>query len=143
MRKLSNAAFTGTLAMDTDGDVVNVWLDGNEERIFRRHFNNEFSSLVYMPHPPADLEPFISGFFSAFRRVLFAEYQRQKNALTAGSIASEVSPSVGGVGVNLKAHVCEIGNEGADDCNNFVLGYDFGTYDVRFIPFQHSNIYGV
>ena len=86
---------------------------------------------------------FIAGFFAAFRRVLFAEYQKQKNAITAANLASDVSPSLGGVGVNFKAQVCEVGNDGADDCNNFVLSYDFGTYDVKFIPFKHSNIYGV
>lgn len=141
--KLTHTNFTGTLTMDTDGAVVDVWLADNEERIFRRHFDREFADLIYQQTPPADLAPFIAGFFAAFRRVLFAEYQRQKNTLTAGSLASEVSPSLGGAGVNFKAHVCEIGNEGADDCNNFVLDYDFDTYNVTFLPFRHANIYGV
>lgn len=143
MSKLDATYFTGTLAMDSDCCIVNIWLKDNEERIFRRHFNKEFADLVYQQTPPADLADFIAGFFAAFRRVLFAKYQLQKNTLTAGSLASEVSPSVGGVGVNFKAQVCEVGNDGADDCNNFVLSYDFGTYDVKFIPFKHSNIYGV
>ena len=143
MSKLDATYFTGTLAMDSDCCIVNIWLKDNEERIFRCHFNKEFSDLVYQQTPPADLADFIAGFFAAFRRVLFAEYQLQKNSLTAGSLASEVSPSVGGVGVNFKAQVCEVGNDGADDCNNFVLSYDFGTYEVKFIPFKHSNIYGV
>ena len=143
MSKLDATYFTGTLAMDSDCCIVNIWLKDNEERIFRRHFNKEFSDLVYQQTPPADLADFIAGFFAAFRRVLFAEYQKQKNAITAANLASEVSPSLGGVGVNFKAQVCEVGNDGADDCNNFVLSYDFGTYDVKFIPFKHSNIYGV
>ena len=129
--------------MDSDCCIVNIWLKDNEERIFRQHFNKDFADEIYQQTPPADLADFISGFFAAFRRVLFAKYQLQKNSLTAGSLASEVSPSVGGVGVNFKAQVCEVGNDGADDCNNFVLSYDFGTYDVKFIPFKHSNIYGV
>ena len=143
MSKLDATYFTGTLAMDSDCCIVNIWLKDNEERIFRRHFNKEFSDLVYQQTPPADLADFIAGFFAAFRRVLFAEYQKQKNAITAANLASEVSPSLGGVGVNFKAQVCEVGNDGADDCNNFVLSYDFGTYEVKFIPFKHSNIYGV
>ena len=143
MSKLDATYFTGTLAMDSDCCIVNIWLKDNEERIFRRHFNKEFADLVYQQTPPADLAEFIAGFFAAFRRVLFAEYQKQKNAITAANLASEVSPSLGGVGVNFKAQVCEVGNDGADDCNNFVLSYDFGTYDVKFIPFKHSNIYGV
>ena len=143
MSKLDATYFTGTLAMDSDCCIVNIWLEDNEERIFRRHFNKEFSDLVYQQTPPADLADFIAGFFAAFRRVLFAEYQKQKNAITAANLASEVSPSLGGVGVNFKAQVCEVGNDGADDCNNFVLSYDFGTYEVKFIPFKHSNIYGV
>ena len=143
MHKLSNTDFVGTLTMDTDGDVVNIWLEDNEQRIFRQHFNKDFADEIYQQTPPADLSDFIAGFFPAFRRVLFAKYQLQKNTLTAGSLASEVSPSVGGVGINFKAQVCEVGNDGADDCNNFVLSYDFGTYDVKFIPFKHSNIYGV
>ena len=143
MSKLDATYFTGTLAMDSDCCIVNIWLKDNEERIFRRHFNKEFADLVYQQTPPADLADFIAGFFAAFRRVLFAEYQKQKNAITAANLASEVSPSLGGVGVNFKAQVCEVGNDGADDCNNFVLSYDFGTYDVKFIPFKHSNIYGV
>ena len=129
--------------MDSDCCIVNIWLKDNEERIFRRHFDRDFADLVYDENPPAEVVQFIDGFFPLFRRVLFAEYQKQKNAITAGSLASEVSPSVGGVGVNFKAQVCEVGNDGADDCNNFVLSYDFGTYDVKFIPFKHSNIYGV
>ena len=143
MSKLDATYFTGTLAMDSDCCIVNIWLEDNEERIFRRHFNKEFADLVYQQTPPADLADFIAGFFAAFRRVLFAEYQKQKNAITAANLASEVSPSLGGVGVNFKAQVCEVGNDGADDCNNFVLSYDFGTYEVKFIPFKHSNIYGV
>ena len=143
MSKLDATYFTGTLAMDSDCCIVNIWLKDNEERIFRRHFNKEFADLVYQQTPPADLADFIAGFFAAFRRVLFAEYQKQKNAITAANLASEVSPSLGGVGVNFKAQVCEVGNDGADDCNNFVLSYDFGTYEVKFIPFKHSNIYGV
>ncbi|MBR0335115.1 MAG: hypothetical protein IIX13_09300 [Bacteroidales bacterium] len=143
MSKLDATYFTGTLAMDSDCCIVNIWLKDNEERIFRRHFNKEFADLVYQQTPPADLADFIAGFFAAFRRVLFAEYQKQKNAITAANLASEVSPSLGGVGVNFKAQVCEVGNDGADNCNNFVLSYDFGTYDVKFIPFKHSNIYGV
>ena len=143
MSKLDATYFTGTLAMDSDCCIVNIWLKDNEERIFRRHFNKDFADLVYQQTPPADLADFIAGFFAAFRRVLFAEYQKQKNAITAANLASEVSPSLGGVGVNFKAQVCEVGNDGADDCNNFVLSYDFGTYDVKFIPFKHSNIYGV
>ena len=143
MSKLDATYFTGTLAMDSDCCIVNIWLEDNEERIFRRHFNKEFADLVYQQTPPADLADFIAGFFAAFRRVLFAEYQKQKNAITAANLASEVSPSLGSVGVNFKAQVCEVGNDGADDCNNFVLSYDFGTYDVKFIPFKHSNIYGV
>ena len=143
MSKLDSTYFTGTLAMDSDCCIVNIWLEDNEQRIFRQHFNKEFADLVYQQTPPADLADFIAGFFAAFRRVLFAKYQLQKNSLTAGSLASEVSPSLGGVGVNFKAQVCEVGNDGADDCNNFVLSYDFGTYEVKFIPFKHSNIYGV
>lgn len=143
MSKLDATYFTGTLAMDSDCCIVNIWLEDNEQRIFRRHFNKEFADLVYQQTPPADLADFIAGFFAAFRRVLFAEYQKQKNAITAANLASEVSPSLGGVGVNFKAQVCEVGNDGADDCNNFVLSYDFGTYEVKFIPFKHSNIYGV
>lgn len=143
MSKLDATYFTGTLAMDSDCCIVNIWLEDNEQRIFRQHFNKEFADLVYQQTPPADLADFIAGFFAAFRRVLFAEYQKQKNAITAANLASEVSPSLGGVGVNFKAQVCEVGNDGADDCNNFVLSYDFGTYDVKFIPFKHSNIYGV
>ena len=129
--------------MDSDCCIVNIWLKDNEERIFRQHFNKEFADEIYQQTPPADLADFIAGFFAAFRRVLFAEYQKQKNAITAANLASEVSPSLGSVGVNFKAQVCEVGNDGADDCNNFVLSYDFGTYDVKFIPFKHSNIYGV
>lgn len=143
MSKLDATYFTGVLAMDSDCCIVNIWLEDNEERIFRQHFNKEFADEIYQQTPPADLADFIAGFFAAFRRVLFAKYQLQKNSLTAGSLASEVSPSLGGVGVNFKAQVCEVGNDGADDCNNFVLSYDFGTYDVKFIPFKHSNIYGV
>ena len=143
MSKLDATYFTGTLAMDSDCCIVNIWLEDNEQRIFRRHFNKEFADIVYQQTPPADLADFIAGFFAAFRRVLFAEYQKQKNAITAANLSSEVSPSLGGVGVNFKAQVCEVGNDGADDCNNFVLSYDFGTYDVKFIPFKHSNIYGV
>ena len=143
MSKLDATYFTGTLAMDSDCCIVNIWLEDNEQRIFRQHFNKEFADLVYQQTPPADLADFIAGFFAAFRRVLFAEYQKQKNAITAANLASEVSPSLGGVGVNFKAQVCEVGNDGADDCNNFVLSYDFGTYEVKFIPFKHSNIYGV
>ena len=143
MSKLDATYFTGTLAMDSDCCIVNIWLKDNEERIFRRHFNKDFADEIYQQTPPADLADFIAGFFAAFRRVLFAEYQKQKNAITAANLASEVSPSLGGVGVNFKAQVCEVGNDGADDCNNFVLSYDFGTYDVKFIPFKHSNIYGV
>ena len=143
MSKLDATYFTGTLAMDSDCCIVNIWLEDNEQRIFRQHFNKEFADLVYQQTPPADLADFIAGFFAAFRRVLFAEYQKQKNAITAANLASDVSPSLGGVGVNFKAQVCEVGNDGADDCNNFVLSYDFGTYDVKFIPFKHSNIYGV
>ena len=143
MSKLDATYFTGTLAMDSDCCIVNIWLKDNEERIFRQHFNKDFADEIYQQTPPADLADFIAGFFAAFRRVLFAEYQKQKNAITAANLASEVSPSLGGVGVNFKAQVCEVGNDGADDCNNFVLSYDFGTYDVKFIPFKHSNIYGV
>ena len=143
MHILDNTYFTGTLTMDTDCEVVNLWLEDNEQRIFRQHFKKEFADEIYQQTPPADLADFIAGFFAAFRRVLFAKYQLQKNTLTAGSLASEVSPSVGGVGINFKAYVCEVGNDGADDCNNFVLSYDSGTYDMRFIPFKHSNIYGI
>ena len=143
MSKLDATYFTGTLAMDSDCCIVNIWLKDNEERIFRQHFNKDFADEIYQQTPPADLADFIAGFFAAFRRVLFAEYQKQKNAITAANLASDVSPSLGGVGVNFKAQVCEVGNDGADDCNNFVLSYDFGTYDVKFIPFKHSNIYGV
>ena len=143
MSKLDATYFTGTLAMDSDCCIVNIWLKDNEERIFRQHFNKDFADEIYQQTPPADLADFIAGFFAAFRRVLFAEYQKQKNAITAANLASEVSPSLGGVGVNFKAQVCEVGNDGADNCNNFVLSYDFGTYDVKFIPFKHSNIYGV
>ena len=143
MHKLSNTDFVGTLTMDTDGDVVNIWLEDNEQRIFRQHFNKDFADEIYQQTPPADLADFIAGYFAAFRRVLFAKYQLQKNALTAGSLASEVSPSLGGVGVNFKAHILEIGNEGAIDCNEFVLGFDFGDLNVSFVPFQTSNIYGI
>lgn len=143
MSKLNHTNFTGTLTMDTDGAMVDVWLADNEERMFRRHFDREFADLVYDENPPAEVVPFIAGFFPLFRRVLFAEYQKQKNALTAGSLASEVSPSVGGVGVNFKAHTLEIGNAGAIDCNDFVLGFDFGDLHVAFVPFQTSNIYGI
>ena len=111
MSKLTHTNFTGTLTMDTDGAMVDVWLADTEERMFRR--------------------------------VLFAEYQKQKNAITAGNLASEVSPSLGGVGVNFKANILEIGNEGAIDCNDFVLGFDFGDLAVKFVPFQTSNIYGI
>lgn len=143
MSKLTHTNFTGTLTLDTDGAMVDVWLADNEERIFRRHFDRDFADLVYQQTPPADVVPFIAGFFPLFRRVLFAEYQKQKNALTAGSLASEVSPSLGGGGVNFKAHIIEIGNEGAIDCNDFVLGFDFGDLNVSFVPFQTSNIYGI
>lgn len=143
MSKLTHTNFTGTLTLDTDGAMVDVWLADNEERIFRRHFDRDFADLVYQQTPPADVVPFIAGFFPLFRRVLFAEYQKQKNALTAGSLASEVSPSLGGVGVNFKAHTIEIGNEGATDCNEFVLGFDFGDLHVSFVPFKTSNIYGI
>lgn len=143
MSKLTHTNFTGTLTMDTDGAMVDVWLADNEERIFRRHFDRDFADLVYMQTPPAEVVTFNAGFFPLFRRVLFAEYQKQKNALTAGSLASEVSPSLGGVGVNFKAHILEIGNEGADDCNEFVLSYDWSNYDVNFIPFQHKNVLGI
>lgn len=143
MSKLNHINFTGTLTMDTDGDVVDVWLADNEERMFRRHFDREFADLVYDENPPAEVVPFIAGFFPLFRRVLFAEYQNQKNALTAGSLASDVSPSVGGVGVNFKSHILEIGNDGAIECNDFVLDFDFGDLHVAFVPFQTSNIYGI
>lgn len=143
MSKLTHTNFTGTLTIDTDGAMVDIWLADNEERIFRRHFDREFADLVYDENPPAEVVPFIAGFFPLFRRVLFFEYQKQKNAITAGSLASEVSPSVGGVGVNFKAHTLEIGNEGAIDCNDFVLGFDFGDLHVAFVPFQTSNIYGI
>lgn len=143
MSKLKYTDFTGTLTMDTDGAVVDVWLADNEERIFRRHFDSDFADLVYMQTPPAEVVTFNDGFFPLFRRVLFAEYQKQKNALTAGNLASEVSPSLGGVGVNFKSHNLEIGNEGAIDCNDFVLGFDFGDLNVSFVPFQTSNIYGI
>jgi len=143
MSKLKYTDFTGTLTMDTDGAMVDVWLEDNEERMFRRHFDSDFADLVYDENPPADVVPFVAGFFPLFRRVLFAEYQKQKNALTAGSLASEVSPSLGGVGVNFKARTLEIGNEGAIDCNDFVMGFDFGDLHVSFVPFQTSNIYGI
>lgn len=143
MSKLTHTNFTGTLTMDTDGAMVDVWLADNEERIFRRHFDRDFADLVYQQPPPTEVVSFIAGFFPLFRRVLFAEYQKQKNAITAGSLASEVSPSLGGVGVNFKAHIIEIGNEGAIDCNDFVLGFDFGDLHVSFVPFQTSNIYGI
>lgn len=143
MSKLDATYFTGTLAMDSDCCIVNIWLKDNEERIFRRHFDRDFADLVYDENPPAEVEPFIDGFFPLFRRVLFAEYQKQKNAITAANLASEVSPSLGGVGVNFKAHILEIGNEGAIDCNEFVLGFDFGDLNVSFVPFQTSNIYGI
>lgn len=143
MSKLKYTDFTGTLTMDTDGAMVDVWLADNEERIFRRHFDSDFADLVYMQTPPAEVVTFNAGFFPFFRRVLFAEYQKQKNALTAGNLASEVSPSLGGVGVNFKAHILEIGNEGAIDCNDFVLGFDFADLNVSFVPFQTSNIYGI
>lgn len=143
MSKLDATYFTGTLTMDDDCCIVNIWLSDNEERIFRRHFDRDFADLVYGETPPAEVVTFIAGFFPLFRRVLFTEYQKQKNALTSGSLASEVSPSLGGVGVNFKAHILEIGNEGAIDCNEFVLGFDFGDLSVKFVPFQTSNIYGI
>ena len=143
MSKLKYTDFTGTLTMDTDGAMVDVWLEDNEERMFRRHFDRDFANLVYDETPQAEVVTFINGFFPLFRRVLFAEYQKQKNALTAGSLASEVSPSLGGVGVNFKARTLEIGNEGAIDCNDFVMGFDFGDLHVSFVPFQTSNIYGI
>lgn len=143
MSILKYTDFTGTLTMDTDGEVVNVWLADNEERIFRKHFDKDFSDQVYNTQPPADLQDFIGGFFTAFRRVLFAEYQRQKNMLTAGNLASEVEPSLGGVGINYKAFIVQMHNEGADDCNNFVLAYDWSDYDANYIPFQHQNILGI
>ena len=143
MSKLTHTNFTGTLTMDTDGAMVDVWLADNEERMFRRHFDSDFADLVYQQTPPAEVATFIAGFFPLFRRVLFAEYQKQKNAITAANLASEVSPSLGGVGVNFKAHILEIGNEGAIDCNEFVLGFDFGDLHVAFVPFQTSNIYGI
>lgn len=143
MSKLKYTDFTGTLTMDTDGAMVDVWLADNEERMFRRHFDKDFADLVYMQTPPAEVVPFIAGFFPLFRSVLFAEYQKQKNAITAANLASEVSPSLGGVGVNFKALILEIGNEGAIDCNEFVLGFDFGDLNVSFVPFQTSNIYGI
>lgn len=143
MHILDNTYFTGTLTMDTDCEVVNLWLDDNEQRIFRRHFDRGFADLIYSEDQPEDLAGFVTGFFTAFRRILFAEYQRQKNAITAGNLASEVSPSLGGVGVNFKAHILEIGNEGAIECNEFVLGFDFGDIPVKFVPFQTSNIYGI
>lgn len=143
MSILKYTNFTGTLTMDTDGEMVDVWLADNEERIFRRHFDRDFADLIYQQNPPAEVEPFIAGFFPLFRLVLFAEYQKQKNALTAGSLASEVSPSLGGVGVNFKAHIIEIGNEGSIDCNDFVMGFDFGDIHVAFVPFQTSDIYGI
>lgn len=143
MSKLDATYFTGTLTMDADCCIVNIWLSDNEERIFRRHFDKDFADLVYMQTPPAEVVTFNAGFFPLFRRVLFAEYQKQKNALTAGILASEVSPSLGGVGLNFKAHTLEIGNEGAIDCNDFVMGFDFGDLNVSFDPFQTSNIYGI
>lgn len=143
MSKLDATDFTGTLTMDADCCIVNIWLKDNEERMFRRHFDSEFADLVYDDTPTAEVVPFIEGFFPLFRRVLFAEYQKQKNAITAANLASEVSPSLGGVGVNFKAHILEIGNEGAIDCNDFVLGFDFGDLNVSFVPFQTSNIYGI
>lgn len=143
MSKLTHTNFTGTLTMDTDGAMVDVWLADNEERIFRRHFDKDFADLVYDQTPPAEVVTFNAGFFPLFRRVLFAEYQCQKNYLTAGNLASEVSPSLGGVGINFKSRVIEIHNEGADDCNNFVLAYDWSNYDVKFIPFQHKNVLGI
>lgn len=143
MAKLDNDDFTGILTMDTDGDVVDLWLAEYEERIFRQHFNKDFADLVYDATPPADLSDFITGFFNRFRRILFAEYQKQKNYLTAGNLASEVEPSVGSVGINFKARVIEIHNEGVDDCNTFVLSYDWSNYDVNFIPFQHQNVLGL
>lgn len=143
MSKLDATYFTGTLAMDSDCCIVNIWLKDNEERIFRRHFDRDFADLVYDENPPAEVVQFIDGFFPLFRRVLFAEYQKQKNAITAANLASEVSPSLGGVGVNFKSHILEIGNEGAIDCNDFVLGFDFGDLHVAFVPFQTSNIYGI
>lgn len=143
MSKLTHTNFTGTLTMDTDGAMVDVWLADNEERIFRRHFDSEFADLVYDEIPPAEVVPFIAGFFPLFRRVLFAEYQKQKNAITAANLASEVDPSLGGVGLNFKAHILEIGNEGAIDCNDFVLGFDFGELALKFVPFPTSNIYGI
>ena len=143
MSKLTHTNFTGTLTMDTDGAMVDVWLEDTEERMFRRHFDSDFADLVYQQTPPSEVATFIAGFFPLFRRVLFAEYQKQKNAITAGNLASEVSPSLGGVGVNFKSHILEIGNEGAIDCNDFVLGFDFGDLAVKFVPFKTSNIYGI
>jgi hypothetical protein len=143
MSILDATDFTGTLTMDADCCIVNIWLSDNEERMFRRHFDSDFADLVYQETPTAEVVPFIAGFFPLFRRVLFAEYQKQKNAITAANLASEVSPSLGGVGVNFKSHILEIGNEGAIDCNEFVLGFDFGDLAVKFVPFQTSNIYGI
>lgn len=143
MSKLDSTDFTGTLTMDSECCIVNLWLKDNEERIFRRHFNKDFADLVYDENPTAEVAQFIAGFFPLFRRVLFADYQKQKNAITAANLASEVSPSLGGVGVNFKAHILEIGNEGAIDCNEFVLGFDFDDLNVSFVPFQTSNIYGI
>ena len=62
MHKLSNTDFVGTLTMDTDGDVVNIWLEDNEQRIFRQHFNKDFADEIYQQTPPADLADFIAGF---------------------------------------------------------------------------------
>lgn len=143
MSKLDATYFTGTLTMDADCCIVNIWLRDNEERIFRRHFDSGFADLVYDETPPAEVVSFIAGFFPLFRRVLFAEYQKQKNAITAANLASEVDPSLGGVGLNFKSHILEIGNEGAIDCNDFVLGFDFGDLAVKFVPFKTSNIYGI
>lgn len=143
MSKLDATDFTGTLTMDSECCIVNLWLNDNEERIFRRHFDSDFADLVYDENPTSDVAQFIAGFFPLFRRVLFAEYQKQKNTITAANLASEVSPSLGGVGVNFKAHILEIGNEGAIDCNNFVLDFDFDDLNVSFVPFQTTNIFGI
>ncbi len=140
---LKSGDFYGFLSLDTDITLVDLWLDENEEFVFRMHFDAGFSDLVYSTTPPPKVQEFIGGFFPLFRRVLFFEYQKQKNALTAGTLAGETAPSVGGVGLNFKAHILKIGNDGATTCNKYVSEFDFGALNVKFIPFQTSTIFGI
>ena len=52
MHILDNTYFTGTLTMDTDCEVVNLWLEDNEQRIFRQHFNKDLPTKSTSRHRP-------------------------------------------------------------------------------------------